>query len=55
VDALEIAQDVEVKRGGFEGLGAALAQPFQVQFGRGQFGLAQRGFFANQLARRLRS
>ena len=45
------AQHVEMQRGGLDGLGAAFAQAIQMPLGSGKLGVAQCGFFREQLAR----
>src|SRR4051794_31593414 len=51
MDAPEVAQHVEMKRGGLDGFGPALAQAVEMPFGRSQFGVAQRGLLGQQLSR----
>ncbi len=51
VNAPEVAQHVEMKRGSLDGFGPAFAQAVEVPFGRGQFGIAQRGLLGQKLSR----
>ena len=53
MDALEVAQDVEMQRRGFEAFRPAFAQPLEMPVGGFELGVAQFGFFAQQLARGL--
>ena len=51
VDALEIAQHVEMKGCRFQRLRPTFTEPFQVPFRCAQLGVAQLRFFCNQPAR----
>ena len=51
MNAPQVAQYVEMQRGGLKRLGPALAQAFEVSFGRRQFGIAQRRFLREQFTR----
>ena len=50
INALEVAQDVEMQRARLDACGQPFAQPGKMVFGRGALGFADRGFFLDQLA-----
>ena len=50
VDSPEVAQHVEMQRGGLDGLGPALAQPVQMPFGGGKLGIAQQRLLGKKFA-----
>jgi hypothetical protein len=55
VNTPEVAQHVEMKRGGLDGLGPAFAKTVQMPFGGCKLGIAQCSFLGEKFARPIRS
>src|SRR5436190_18746205 len=53
VDALEVAQDIEVQRAGLDALDAAASQALQMPLGSGALALAELHLLLQELARHL--
>ncbi len=49
VNSPEVAQDVEMKRGGLDGLGPAFAETVQMPLGGGELGIAQICLFGKKI------
>ena len=55
VNSPEVAQHVEMKRGGLDGLGSTFTEALQMPFGRGKLGLRSKAFSARSLRASLTS